>query len=190
MNAADRVDDAKRKVEIAADAIRAELNLIGAADSRTVDSKTTRESYAAGLQLDLPVDRLTEKNAYRRSLIDLTEQQRSYEEAIDAIILQVRKAFRQNQEARRRYEVEFESYQLAERRSKNTLLLLQYDRANTRDVLDAQEDFFDAKNAATDAVVEYAIAGLEFFRDTGTMKIQPDGMWEKSISFETHAARN
>jgi hypothetical protein len=57
-------------------------------------------------------------------------------------------------------------------------LLLQYDRANTRDVLDAQEDFLKARNASTEAAIDYAIACLEFFRDTGTMKIKPDGMWE------------
>lgn len=189
MNAADQVEDAKRKVEIAADAIRAELNLIGTAGNRTLDSKTTQESYALSLQLDLPIDRLTEKNAYRKSLISLAEQQRSHEEAIDAMILQVRKAYRQTEEARQRYDVELESYQLAEKRAKNTLLLLQYDRANTRDVLDAQEDLLDAKNAETKAIVDYAIAGLEFFRDTGTMKIKPDGMWENTINFQVSAGQ-
>jgi outer membrane protein TolC len=189
LNAADQVDDAKRKVEVAADAIRAELNLIGAADSRTLDSRTTQERYQLSLQLDLPIDRLTEKNAYRRSLINLTEQQRAYEEAVDAMILQVRTAYRRTEEARQRYEIERESYELANLRSKNTLLLLQYERANTRDVLDAQEDLLDAKNAMTKAVIDYAIAGLEFFRDTGTMKIKPDGMWEHTINFQVDAGQ-
>ena len=201
MNAADRVDDAIRKVDVAADAIRAELNLVGYADSerpnRTVfdmdpgELRRTRDRYELGLQLDLPIDRLTEKNAYRRALINVIQQQRAYEELIDATALQIRKAYRETLEARQRYDVELQSYQLAEKRSKNTLLLLQYDRANTRDVLDAQEDLLDAKNAATQAIVDYAIAGLELFRDTGTMKIKPDGMWENSIHFETtHAMQN
>ena len=186
-NAAEQIDDAERKVDVAADAIRAELNLIGVADTQKYDSQTTRERYELSLQLDLPIDRLTEKNAYRRTLIDLMQQQRNHQELTDTVILEVRKAYRQMQEARQRYEVEFRSYQLAEKRSKNTLLLLQYDRANTRDLLDARGDFLDAKNRASEAIVDYAIASLEFFRDTGTMKIKPDGMWEKTISFEVHA---
>ena len=117
------------------------------------------------------------------------QQQRNHQEMTDTVILEVRKAYRQMQEARQRYEVEFRSYQLAEKRSKNTLLLLQYDRANTRDLLDAREDFLDAKNEATKAIVDYAIASLDFFRDTGAMKIKPDGMWEKSIFFEVHPER-
>ena len=40
----------------------------------------------------------------------------------------------------------------------------------------------DAKNAETEALVDYAIATLEFFRDTEIMKIKPDGLWEKSLS--------
>ena len=152
--------------------------------------RKTRDRYELGLQLDLPLDRLAEKNAYRRALIDFTRQQRTYLEMRDTMMLQIRKAYRQTEEARQRYDVEFQSYQLAEKRTKNTLLLLQYDRANTRDLLDAQEDLLDAKNAATKAIVDYAIAGLEFFRETGTMKIKPDGMWDNSIHFETHVMQN
>jgi len=188
-NAAEQIDDAERKVDVAADAIRAELNLVGIADTKRYDSQTARENYELSLELDLPIDRLTEKNAYRRALITLMRRQRNYQELSDTIILEVRKAYRQMQESRQRYDVEYQSYELAAKRSKNTLLLLQYDRANTRDLLDAREDFLDAKNAATKAVVDYAIASLKFFRDTGTMKIQPDGMWDKSISFEVLTKR-
>jgi outer membrane protein TolC len=188
MNAADRVDDARRKVDVAADAIRAELNLIGynasESSNRTVfdmdpgELRKTRNRYELGLQLDLPLDRLAEKTAYQRSLIAFVQQERAFQETFDTLILEVRKAHRQVQEARHRYDVESEGCRLADQRTQNTLLLLQYGRANTRDVLDAQEDFLKAKNASTEAAVDYAIACLEFFRDTGTMKIKPDGMWE------------
>jgi outer membrane protein TolC len=140
--------------------------------------RETRNRYELGLQLDLPLDRLAEKTAYRRSLISFVQQERAFQETFDTVILEVQKAYRQVAEARRRYEVESESCRLADQRTQNTLLLLQYGRANTRDVLDAQEDFLKAKNANTEAAVDYAIACLEFFRDTGTMKIKPDGMWE------------
>jgi hypothetical protein len=59
---------------------------------------------------------------------------------------------------------------------------LQYSRANTRDTLDAREDYLDAKNAETQAIVDYAVATLEFFRDTEIMKIRPDGTLEKHVS--------
>jgi outer membrane protein TolC len=195
-NVSDGILDAERKVDVAADAIRAELNLIGIANpqnpsgsaslpsrslSNGTDLELTRDRYAAALQLDLPIDRLFEKNEYRRSLITLMQQQREYLQASDTVVLEVQTSHRRMTEARQRYQIEQKSAQLAEKRTANTVLLLQYGRANTRDTLDAREDYLDAKNAETEALVDYAIATLEFFRDTEIMKIKPDGMWEKSV---------
>ena len=194
-NVSDGILDAERKVDVAADAIRAELNLIGIANpqnpsgrasvpsrslSNGTDLELTRDRYAAALQLDLPIDRLFEKNEYRRSLITLMQQQREYLQASDTVVLEVQTSHRRMTEARQRYQIEQKSAQLAEKRTSNTVLLLQYGRANTRDTLDAREDYLDAKNAETEALVDYAIATLEFFRDTEIMKIKPDGMWEKN----------
>ena len=197
-NVSDGIVDAERKVDVAADAIRAELNLIGIANpqnpsgraslpsrSRPLGSNSdielTRDRYAAALQLDLPIDRLFEKNEYRRSLITLMQQQRAYQETSDTVILEVQTSHRRMTEARQRYQIARKSAELAKKRTSNTLLLLEYGRANTRDTLDAREDYLDSKNAGTEALVDYAIAGLEFFRDTEIMKIKPDGMWQKDI---------
>ncbi|MHC5085433.1 MAG: TolC family protein [Planctomycetota bacterium] len=196
-NVSDGILDAERKVDVAADAIRAELNLIGIANpqnpsgrasvpsrslSNGTDLELTRDRYAAALQLDLPIDRLFEKNEYRRSLITLMQQQRAYQQASDTVVLEVQTSHRRMSEAHQRYQIEQKSTQLAEKRTASTLLLLQYGRANTRDTLDAREDYLDAKNAETEALIDYAIATLEFFRDTEIMKIKPDGLWEKSLS--------
>jgi outer membrane protein TolC len=196
-NVADYVIDAERKVDVAADAIRAELNIIGYANPQTHQRtvfgadpgqlESTRDRYQLSAQLDLPIDRLQEKNAYRRALIVLMQSQRSHQELTDTVTLQVRKSYRKLQEAYRRYQVENEALQVAEKRTQNTVLLLKYQRANTRDVLDARDDLLESQDAATSALVDYATASLEFFRDTGTMKIKPDGMWEKSIPAEFHA---
>ncbi|MEN8128302.1 MAG: TolC family protein [Planctomycetota bacterium] len=194
-NAADAVIDAERKVDVVADAIRAELNLVGYANPQS-NGKTifganpgelgsTRDRYELSLQLDLPIDRHFEKNAYRRSLITLMQKQRAHQQATDTVILEVQTSHRRMIEARQRYQIEQKSVQIAEKRTSNTLLLMQYGRASTRDALDAREDYLDAKNAATEAIVDYAIATLDFFRDTEIMKIKPDGMWKKHLSSMT-----
>jgi hypothetical protein len=56
---------------------------------------------------------------------------------------------------------------------------MQYGRANSRRVLDAQKDLFDAQNAATKAVVAYTSATLNLYSDTEVLQVRPDGMWEK-----------
>ena len=187
-NAADSVQDAQRKVDLAADAIRTELNLVGYTDTQTPERtvfgadpgelERTRDRYQISMELDLPVDRLVEKNNYRRALIALMQHQRNHQELTDTVILEVRNAFRRMKEAHDQHVIEQTNVDLAQSRTRNTLLLLQYDRASTRDVLDAQKDLLNARNAVTDSLVSYLISSLEYLRDTGTLKVKPDGMWK------------
>ena len=51
-------------------------------------------TYSAGLSLDLPIDRLAERNSYRRTLISLERQQRSFIALRDQITSNVRDALR------------------------------------------------------------------------------------------------
>lgn len=198
-NESDSVEDVQRKVELAADAIRAELNLVGSAEIDRLNNSAfgagsgqlerTRERYQLSVELDLPIDRLAEKNDYRRSLIALMQQQRQHLELTDFVILQVRKAYRDMKEARQRYDIETDNLRLAESRTEHTLSLNRYGRASIRDVLDAQEDLVDAKNALTTALVDYFEASLAFLRDTGTLKVRPDGMWEKSDIYQVNTMK-
>ena len=184
-NQSDAIYDAGRKVLVAADNLRAGLGLTASTDvsfgKRTdfVTLARAKNIAGLGLELDLPLERMAESNEYRKASITLNQQQRAYNEAVDIVTLQVRQTYRNLNEAAQRHEVYLESLALANKRFKNTFLLLQYGRANTRDVLDAQEDLFDAQNAATGALVGHAVAMLEFYRDVGVLQIRPDGMWER-----------
>jgi len=183
-NSADAADDARRKVLVAADSLRAGLNLT--ANTQTISHRKAdldtlrflREDYDVALELDLPLDRVAEQNVYRKALIASNQAERNYQQTIDLVISQVRQAYRNLTEAARRHRVQKVSLELAKKRFKNTLLLLQYGRANTRDVLDAQEDLLDAQNQAAAALIDHTIATLEFYRDTGALQVRQDGMWE------------
>lgn len=184
-NQSDAIYDAGRKVLVAADNLRAGLGLTASTDvsfgKRTdfVTLARAKNIAGLGLDLDLPLERMAESNEYRKASITLNQQQRAYNEAVDIVTLQVRQAYRNLNEAAQRHEVYLESLALANKRFKNTFLLLQYGRANTRDVLDAQEDLCDAQNAATESMVSHAVAMLEFYRDVGVLQIRQDGMWER-----------
>jgi len=109
----------------------------------------------------------------------LNQRQREYELAVDSATLEVRQAYRDMMEAAERYGIQLENLDLARERHKDTFLLVQYGRASTRRVLNAQDALFDAQNAATEALVDYAIATLNFYRDTGVLQVRPDGMWAR-----------
>ncbi len=181
-NSADVIADAERKVLVAADGLGPELNLVARTyiPSRdfTSDSRHFTDWAQALLEMDVPFDRVLEQNIYRKALITLSQRQREYEEAADMVALEVRQAYRDLTEAAERYRLQTEGLELARKRYDNTLLLLQYRRTNSRRVLRAQRDYFDAQNIATEALVNYTIATLNFYRDTGVIQVRPDGMWQ------------
>lgn len=174
-NSADAVLDAQRAVYVAADSLRADLRLEGGLEAGTDGYRVAR----AGPILDLPLDRVPEQNAYRKALIALDQRRRDYDLAADTVRLEVRQAHRKLLETAERYQVLSESLELATQRLKRTSSLLEYGRASSRRVLAAQQDYNDTRNALTDALADYAIATLEFYRDAGVLRVRPDGMWER-----------
>jgi outer membrane protein TolC len=185
----DQVDDAKRKVDVAVDALRAQLDLVARANiPSTPETKFERLQfhegrYDAGLLLDLPLDRLSERNVYRRALISYLQAQRDYELASDEVKLGVRNAYRSLVEAARRYVIQKNSLELAQERVSSTTMLLAAGRAQSRDLLDAQDSLLSAQNDTTATLVDYMIARLTFYRDTGILQVKPDGLW-KSVENE------
>ena len=183
-NSADAIIDAQRKVYVAADSLRPEANVFATANAitaRRADRQTLdwlREEYGIGLELDLALDRVPEQNVYRKALITLNQQQREYDLAVDMVTLEVRQAHRDLAEAAERYDVLADALKLAKKRFDNAFLLLQYGKASSRRVLTAQNDLFDAQNEAAQALVDYNIATLNFYRDTGALQVLPDGMWK------------
>jgi outer membrane protein TolC len=185
-NKADAIDDARRKILVAKDNLRTGLNLTASTGPSYSDYYIRHKGdfsdssilTGIGMQLDLPLDRMAESNVYRKALIALNQRQREFEEAMDTVVLEVRQDYRDLTNAAERHRVQLESLELAKKRFNKTLLLLQYGRANSRRVLDAQADLLRSQNAATEALVGHTVAMLNFYRDAGVLQVRPDGMWE------------
>jgi outer membrane protein TolC len=187
-NSADAIIDAQRKVYVAADSLRADASLTGAVDvaaSGRGNRQTLKqqENYKLDFELNLPLDRVAEQNIYRKALITLNQRQREYDLLSDTIKLEIRKAHRDLIESAQRYDVLSEGLRLAQKRLDDALLLLQYGRVSTRRVLDAQKDLFNARNAVIEALINYNIATLNFYRDAEILQVRADGMWEKGPIF-------
>jgi outer membrane protein TolC len=184
-NTKDEVEDAARKLELAADGLGVQLNLTGSMDVDSADkTRFTRLQfqqgiYSLGWNVDLPLDRKSQRNAYRSALITFTKSQRDYENGIDNVKLQIRNAYRQLRERAESYRIQQLSLKLAERRLENNQLLLDAGRADVRLLLDSQDALVNAQNQLTAALVNHTIAKLNFFRDVGVLQVRPDGMWEE-----------
>ena len=161
------------------------LNLTAAAQAGSTEKtkfsrlQPHRGTYSLGLEADLPLDRKTERNAYRQALITLLQQQRQYDNDRDQAKLDVREDYRKLTEAAESYRIQKSSLALAEKRVESTTLLLEAGRATTRDLLESQNALLEAQNGLTRTLVDHAIAKLSFFRDIGILQVKPDGMWEQ-----------
>jgi len=182
----DRVDDWGRKVAVEAENLGVQLNLTW----EMTDVRSTPETdysrlrfhdgtYTVDLAADLPLDRKSERNAYREALIKLEQQQRAYEDDTDRVKLGVRQAYRNLRKAAQTYSIQKISLELAQKRVESNSLLLEAGRLTTRDLLDSQDALLLAQNSLTEALVGHVVAKLNFFRDIGVLQVRPDGMWEQ-----------
>jgi len=180
----DKVDDARRKVAVTEDALRARLDLVASA---RVDSTEETDwarlrfhdgTYDVGMVLDLPLDKLRERNIYRKSLISYLQVKRDYALAVDNVKLDVRNAYRGLIETAQRHHIQKMSLELAQERVNNTTMLLQAGRVEARVMLDSQDDLLAAQNDTTTTLVNYMLAKLGFYRDVGILTVKPDGSWQ------------
>lgn len=185
-----KVEDAERAVRVAADALRAglELKAAGSAgESRGLGSasrddgriRPDRGTYTASLATDLPWERTKERNGYRSSLLALDQARRAAEETEDQVKLDVRNAYRTLREAAEAHRIQREALELARRRVDNTDLLLQAGRAEMREILEARQSLVTAQNAVTSARVAYRMAELGLLRDLEALEVTEDGLWRE-----------
>ncbi len=181
-----RVYDSQRSVVVRADALGAELTLLGQANlgqSRSLGQADMEDAgirsdegvYKALLNIDLPLERTAERKAYRESLIDLESSVRDLQSLEDDIKLTIRDTLRNMSEAREALSIQTRAVEVAEKRVKSTDMFFEAGRAQLRDLLEAQEALLSARNSLTSAVIDYRMAELEFQRDTGLLQIDEKG---------------
>jgi len=191
-----RIDDAQRNVVVAADALRADLTLLGSmsiGERRTLSSagrddaslRFDEGSYSALVNLDLPLHRTSERNAYRESLIGFEESVRDLQATEDQIKLAVRDDLRNLMQAREQLRIQAQAVEVAKRRVDSTNLFLQAGRVEIRDVLEAQESLVAAENARTAAIVQYRVSELDLQRNLGVLEVSHDGLWREADLRET-----
>lgn len=184
------VEDAQRQVVVRADALRAEVTLLGtanmgsgrsvsSADSADADLRPEQGFYSALLTVDLPIERTAERNAYRKTLIDLERSVRDVQSLEDQIKLAVRTELRDMLDARESLKIQALSMKLAEKRVASTEMFWLAGRAAIRDLLEAEDDLLSAQNNLTNALVNYRIAELELQRDMGVLEVNGNGLMQE-----------
>lgn len=180
-NTRDYVDDADRNVVIMKDELRTQLDLTGTVEltsEETVPGKfsSNRWTYRnAGINLDLPIDRLYERNNYRNALINLDQAKRNLEQSTDTTRLEVVDSLRDLKKAKRSFDIQQKSRALARQRVESTEELRNYGQVAVRDLLEAQQEELRAENEVTSELVNCQISYLNFLLSLGILQVDEEG---------------
>lgn len=186
-----KVYDAQRAVVVAADALGAELTLFGSvqtgarrskvSDATSIDAQMRGDRGVASalLTMNLPVERTAESLDYRNSFINFEQAVRDVQILEDSIKSDIRNAQRDLLEARERMHIQAKSVYVAQKRVKSVNMFLEAGRAQTRDLLEAQDALLSAQNSLTAAVVNYRTAELNIQRDMGVLQVDEKGLWQE-----------
>jgi outer membrane protein TolC len=182
LNAAGREHDAVRQARVAKDALRPDVALVlggdvSSSEGRALDFLDPDAAGSAGVDVDLPLERTAERNAYRSALIQANRARRDREATEDRVRSEVRDAWRRLELAAASRRIQGEGRELAERRVAATTELLAAGRAEVRDRLEAEEARTQARSAYVSAVVEHAVARLQLLRDMGSLWVDERGAW-------------
>lgn len=182
-NTRDEVEDGVRRVNVARDALRSDLDFSAVVNVPTEPDQPlkldwSRVQWRAGFNLELAVNKLPERNAYRTALVNLAVLIRAREQFEDEIKRDVRQALRTLRQTVATYEIQTRAVALAEQRVESTRdFFAAGDRGvTTLDVLDAQESLLAAQIAQLSARVSYAIARLNLVLTLDTLQLEPKGL--------------
>ncbi|HET6163942.1 MAG TPA: TolC family protein, partial [Planctomycetota bacterium] len=184
LNELARLDDTERRVHVTEDALRAALGVNGGVSVPTKQDSVFglqggRTTWSAGVALDLPLDRLSERNQYRAALINVELQKRVASLSEDGVRQDVRVDVRKLAQVMETVRLQRLGVEVAERREASTALQLSMGRSQIRDYTDAVNSLNDARNALTRALIDHHIAELELSRDIGLIELRTDGILPK-----------
>jgi outer membrane protein TolC len=185
LNAIDRFEDSRRKVRVAANQLKADLRLFGTASLQS-DPPTdytrfdpNKVAAQAGVELNLPIDRLVERNNYRTTLVLFEAELRNFTLSLDTLKENIEKGLRTLEQRRQNYEIQTNALQLANRRVSSTTMLLEAGRAEVRDLVEAQDAQISSQNAVTAALVAYQQSRLDLLLDIGALDTEVPQFWLK-----------
>ena len=179
--AEDRIDDAARAVRNAENGLLPQLDLTARSAAGNAAGEPASHldadtlTYSAGMTLDLPVDRVAERNALRRALIEFERARRNCAVLRDRVASEVRESLRMARAALIDVELQRRGIELAQRRLEFSNELLRQGRVQARDVVESQSSLLDAQDRYERARAQLQIRVLEYLRNTGTLRIDPRG---------------
>lgn len=189
MNDKARVVDSYRGVEIAANSLKSDLNFSASASLATDPNRDNgirfdgeASSYNVGLQFDGPLNRFSERNAYRAAQIGYQQQRRSYMASEDSIVNEIRSDLRGLTQNRFSFQTTRQQLIAAARQvdqSRERVKNAQggSDSSVTQDLLNSLTGLQNARNGLISSWFNYEVARIGLFIDLELLLLDERGRW-------------
>ena len=179
-----RLADDWRGIKLAADDLKSALNLnvshsLSARDGRTFDFGAEDSQTELRAAVDLPLNRRSQRNGFRQSLINYQVGRRSLMELEDNIKFAARQDLRQLSLDRVQYDISVISAALASERVYSTQLELSLGLATVtaRDFLEAQRDYRANLSSVANGRLGYIVNRSKLAFDLELMLLDDAGLW-------------
>ena len=178
--ARDQVEDTRREAANARNGLLPDVNLTAQnrwgnredTPARQIDQRT--QTYSAGIEIDLPIDRVRERNQYKAALIQVRQQQRELDQLRDRIVSEIRESIRSLRQSELSLQIQRQGIDLAQKRRENAYELLRSGKStSTRDLVEAQNQLLRSRDAYEQARTTQQIQILRFLRNSGTLRVDP-----------------
>lgn len=181
----EQLEDSARQVRIAKNGLLPNLNLdfsyalSSETEASYFNQKMDQASYSAGLSLEIPLDRVQERNNFRRAQISHDQTLRSFDEFEDNFFIEIERAFRSLKRLEKN--LELTRQQIADEEKSSRIAELRFERGEirNRDLVEARDSLLEVQNNLIDQKVQYELARLELLKSLGILFIDDNGMWKE-----------
>ncbi len=188
MNSRAQVVDAYRKVEVAANALKSQIDVRAAANLGTDPGRNnplgfdaSASSYTVAADFDGPLNRFTERNAYRASQIAYQQARRQYMATEDTLLNSIRSDLRQLRIQRLNFQIARQQLIAATRQVDEAQINLRTATASntnlTRDLLQFLQGLLDSKNNLIRSWIGYQTSRIALFVDLELLYLDENGKW-------------
>jgi outer membrane protein TolC len=178
----EQVEDTRRQLRIAKNRLLPDVDLAvgyGRGDTSRELGRLgpTEWNSSAALRVEIPLQRLPERNAYRSTMISNDRAQRNFELLLENTERDVRNSLREL--SRLEKQIALAGLQITQDDRAVVVTQIRYEagEADNRDLLDARQSLINARNGLIQVQVSHYIGRLRLYRDLGLLFIEHDGSW-------------
>lgn len=190
------VVDAQRQTVLTANALQGGLDLTAGAayggsrgalsgDQGDVGLRLGSGSYNGGMSVDLPIERTSERNSYRNSVINLDQAIRAAQQLEDQVKLDILNGMRDLRVTAQNLRIQAVSIEVGQRQVSSAQRFFEEGRGQVRDLTEAQNALINAQNSFIDALIGYRVAQLALQRDLGVLEVDAQGLFKETDLLQT-----